>query len=80
MLGVRLSKELDERLSALSKATHRSKSYYVKEAIEDYLKEHEEDLKAIAQYEEQLLSGTLKTKSTDKIMKELGIERSDLEA
>ena len=38
MLGVRLSQDLKQRLDQLSKETHRSKSYYVKIALEEFLK------------------------------------------
>ena len=42
MLAVRLPDLLEERLSHLAKQTHRSKSYYVKQAIQDFLDEQEE--------------------------------------
>ena len=54
MVGVRLPEDLDERLSALATKTHRPKSYYLKEALQSYLDEYEEDLKTVADYEEQL--------------------------
>lgn len=41
-LGVRLPPELDKRLSRLSKKTSRSKSYYVKEALQGYLDDMED--------------------------------------
>ena len=41
MLGVRLPNLLEERLNALSKSTHRPKSYYVKAALQSYLDEYE---------------------------------------
>jgi len=53
MLGVRLSKELDERLKALADKTHRSKSYYVKMAIEQLLEDQEDYLAALAAFEKQ---------------------------
>ena len=37
MLSVRLNKELEERLDKLSLQTNRSKSFYVKQALESYL-------------------------------------------
>lgn len=69
MLGVRLSKELEERLSNLAKITHRPKSFYVKDALQTYLDEYEEDLKAIADYEKQRREGTLETYSLEEIKK-----------
>jgi RHH-type rel operon transcriptional repressor/antitoxin RelB len=41
-IALRLSPELDKRLSALSKKTHRSKSYYAREAIEHYIEDLED--------------------------------------
>jgi len=37
MLNVRLGKELENRLDILSKETGRTKTYYVKEALERYM-------------------------------------------
>ncbi|KTD20360.1 TraY domain-containing protein [Legionella londiniensis] len=51
MLAVRLPNRLEERLSELAKQTHRSKSYYVKQAIEDFLNEYEEHLIALSRLE-----------------------------
>jgi RHH-type transcriptional regulator, rel operon repressor / antitoxin RelB len=57
MLAVRLPQTLEIRLNALSKRTHRSKSYYVKKALEALLEEQEEIQEAVAAYEEFLASG-----------------------
>ena len=48
MLAVRLDPEIEERLSRLAHETEQSKSYYVKQAIENYLKEREDYLLALA--------------------------------
>jgi RHH-type rel operon transcriptional repressor/antitoxin RelB len=48
MLGVRLSKELEDRLEALSQKTQRSKSYYVRKAITDFLEDQEDYLLAVS--------------------------------
>ena len=48
MLGVRLDKQLEERLSALAKKTNRSKSYLAKEALTRYIEQEESK-----QYEKQ---------------------------
>lgn len=53
MLGVRLPKELDDRLKVLADKTHRSKSYYVKMAIEQLLEGQEDYLIALAAYEKK---------------------------
>lgn len=41
-LAVRLEPELEKRLENLSKKTHRSKSFYVREALEHYIEELED--------------------------------------
>jgi len=41
MLGVRLDRELESRLSALAERTHRSKSYHAKEALARYIEQEE---------------------------------------
>ncbi|AIL12613.1 hypothetical protein IM40_02260 [Candidatus Paracaedimonas acanthamoebae] len=51
MLGVRLPEELEKRLDQLSKETHRSKSYYVKRALEEFLQDQGDYLLALARYE-----------------------------
>jgi RHH-type rel operon transcriptional repressor/antitoxin RelB len=53
MLAVRLPETLDDRLTELSEQTHRSKSFYVKQAIQDYLDEHEDHLLALARLEKK---------------------------
>jgi RHH-type transcriptional regulator, rel operon repressor / antitoxin RelB len=51
MLGVRLEPELEEKLESLAKETGRSKSYYAREAIRQYLEDREDYLKGIAALE-----------------------------
>lgn len=51
MTGVRLSPDLDARLSSFAKKTHRSKSYYIRQALEKFLEDQEDLLLAIARYE-----------------------------
>ena len=48
MPGIRLPKEIDDRLAALAKATNRTKSYYIRESITRYLDAMENDLLAEA--------------------------------
>ena len=45
MLGIRLEPELEEKLDSLAKETGRSKSYYAREAIRQYLEDREDYLK-----------------------------------
>ena len=51
MLGVRLEPELEEKLESLARETGRSKSYYAREAIRQYLEDREDYLKGIAALE-----------------------------
>jgi RHH-type transcriptional regulator, rel operon repressor / antitoxin RelB len=48
MLGIRLEPELERRLERLSKETGRSKSYYAREAIRQYLEDREDYLRGVA--------------------------------
>lgn len=52
MLGLRLDKETEERLENLCKETGRTKSYYAKKAIQEYLDDQEDYLLALARLEE----------------------------
>ena len=48
MLGIRLDAELEEKLDSLARETGRSKSYYAREAIRQFLEDREDYLKGIA--------------------------------
>ena len=74
MLGVRLPEDLDRRLSALSLQTKRPKSFYVKEAIAEYLDEHESIYQAVAQYEAEQKTGTLKTYTLEEMKQRHGLD------
>lgn len=52
MLGVRLDKDLEQRLESLCKETGRTKSYYVKKAIKTFMEDREDYLLAVAALEE----------------------------
>lgn len=52
MLGVRLDKETEERLELLCKKTGRTKSYYAKKAIKEFIEDREDYLLAVAALEE----------------------------
>ena len=69
MLGVRLDKETEEKLERLARETHRSKSYYVKEALTDYLAEKEDTLLALARLEK-----AEKPRETSEMWRTLGWE------
>ena len=51
MLGIRLEPELEEKLESLAKETGRSKGYYAREAIRQFLEDREDYLKGIAALE-----------------------------
>jgi RHH-type rel operon transcriptional repressor/antitoxin RelB len=53
MLAVRLPELLDHRLSDLANETNRSKSYYVKKALQEFLDDHEDHLLALARLEKK---------------------------
>lgn len=72
MLGVRLDKDTESRLDKLAKSTHRSKSYYVKAALNEYL----DDLEDIAIAEQRIANireGIETTRSLQDVMKDLGL-------
>lgn len=57
MLSIRLPVEMEQRLSVLSKATQRPKSFYVREALERSLEDLEDAYLAEAAYERFKASG-----------------------
>jgi len=80
MAGVRLPEDLDTRLSALAAKTHRSKSYYMKEAISEYLDEYERIYQAASEYELAKKNGNLETYTFDELMHRNEISHDDLAA
>lgn len=69
MIAVRLPKELEEQLEKVAHETHRSKSYYIRKALEQYLEDREDYLLAVARLEENN-----PRISYQKLRKELGLE------
>jgi RHH-type rel operon transcriptional repressor/antitoxin RelB len=72
MLAIRLPEEVEKRLEALAKATGRTKTFYVREAI----LEHLEDLEDIYLAEQRLAdihAGRVKTIPLEEVMKEYGL-------
>jgi RHH-type rel operon transcriptional repressor/antitoxin RelB len=53
-IAVRLNPQLEERLERLAKRTGRSKSVYIRRALEEYLDEQEDYLIALHRLEENL--------------------------
>ena len=72
MLSVRLPEDLEKRLEALAKATGRSKTYYVREALIQKL-EDMEDLYLAEAVMERIASGEEKTTPLADVERELGL-------
>lgn len=68
MLTVRLTPELEARLEELAESTGRSKSYYARQAIEEFLDDRADYLLALSVLEKQ--EATL---SSAELRRELGI-------
>jgi RHH-type transcriptional regulator, rel operon repressor / antitoxin RelB len=60
MLALRLPKRTEERLQRLAKRTGRTKSYYAKVAIQEFLDDQEDYLIAIQRLEQNLQGIPLK--------------------
>jgi RHH-type rel operon transcriptional repressor/antitoxin RelB len=69
MLGIRLEPELEKKLDTLARQTGRSKSYYARQAIRQFLEEREDYLKGIA-----VLERREPTISLDELERRLGLE------
>jgi RHH-type rel operon transcriptional repressor/antitoxin RelB len=70
MLGVRLEPEIEKRLERLAKKTGRTKSYYAKEAIRQYIEDREDSLLA-----DDILSRNEPTFTIEEVRRELGLDR-----
>jgi len=70
MLGVRLEATLEKRLERLAKKTGRSKSFYAREAIRQYLEEREDYLLGIS-----VLERNEPTISLKQLERRLGLAR-----
>ena len=68
MLGIRLEPELEEKLESLAKETGRSKSYYARQAIRQFLEDREDNLRGIAALERREPAITL-----DELERRLGL-------
>ena len=63
---------MEKRLSQLAKDTHRTKSYYVKRAIEEFLDDQEDYLLALS-IMERVERGEEKTIPFEEILKKYGM-------
>ena len=73
MLAIRLDEKLSSRLEALAKKTGRTKSWYVRKAIENYLDDMEDAALAAAAYEEYLFDNRKSSPLAD-VRHRLGLE------
>lgn len=69
MLAIRLPKEIEERLEELARKTGRSKSYYVRQAILEYLDDLEDYYLAVERLEQNLQGIPL-----DQVERRLGLQ------
>ena len=69
MASIRLPKELEDRLSMLAKTTKRSKSFYIREAIDRHLDDIEDTYIALYRLEHPGKRLTMK-----EMEKELGLD------
>ncbi len=73
MIALRLPPEVEERLEALAKATGRSKSFYVREALLEHLDDMEDAYLAAATLERVRL-GKERVFTTEQLRKDLGLD------
>ncbi|WP_127475384.1 DUF6290 family protein [Sulfurivermis fontis] len=72
MLAIRLPEEIESRLEALAKKTGRTKTYYARQAILEYMDDLE-DIYLAEQVARQIEAGDMKTYSLEDVERELGL-------
>ncbi len=72
MLAIRLPKEIEARLEALAAATGRTKTFYAREAILEYI-EDLEDLYLAEQRLIEIRAGRIETIPLEDVMKKYGL-------
>ena len=72
MLAVRLPQELEDRLTALSASTGKSKSWYAREAIAEFIADWE-DLAIVEQRLADHLAGKSKSWTLEEVERNLGL-------
>ena len=73
MLAIRLDEKTENRLEDLADKTGRTKTWYVRKAIETYLDDMEDAALAASAYEELLLAGG-KASPLEEVRHRLGLE------
>jgi len=74
-LSIRIDEQLDARLERLARLTGRSKSFYVKQAIEDHL-EDLEDLYLAQRIARRVAEGRERLIPLEELERELGVDES----
>ncbi len=69
MLAIRLPADIEHRLEALAQATGRTKTFYAREAILEYM-DNLEDIYMAARALEDIRAGRSKTTSLEDVMRE----------
>ena len=69
MLAIRLPKDIEKRLEELAKKTNRTKTFYAREAILEYLDDLEDYYLAVSRLEENLPTIPL-----EEVERQLGLE------
>jgi RHH-type rel operon transcriptional repressor/antitoxin RelB len=69
MLAIRLPKDIEKRLEELAKRTNRTKTFYARQAILEYLGDLEDYYLAVERLEENLPSIPL-----DEVERQLGLD------
>ena len=73
MLAIRLPEQIEKRLARLAKRTGRTKTYYAREAILQYLDDLE-DIYLAEKRMEEIESGRVKTVPLKEVMRQHGLE------
>ena len=73
MLAIRLPADIEDRLNALAKATGRTKTFYVREAILEHLDDLE-DIYLAQKRLEDIRAGREKTIPIEQVERDLGLE------
>jgi RHH-type rel operon transcriptional repressor/antitoxin RelB len=73
MLAIRLPSDIEDRLERLAKATGRTKTFYVREALVEYLADLE-DIYLAEDRLEKIRAGQIKTIPLSDVLKQHGVD------
>ena len=74
-ISVRFPDDIEQRLNHLAHETHRTKTYYIQKAVEDFLEDREDYFLALA-VKERIDLGQEKLYSLEEAEKILGLKKS----